>query len=110
MNPIRKAVIPSAGFGTRFLPFSLAIAGRCAMTPEIFGFLRNDKPGKDREIRLTDAMCVPCGIQSMFDLEFYDRRREIGRKPDFVTAALEFAPARSGFHDELTDCIKDLKR
>ena len=90
-------------------PSDLAIASRYVMTPEIFGFLRNGKPGKGGEIQLTDAMRALCGVQPMFGLEFRGRRHDIGSKLDFVKATLEFALARPEFHDALAAWLKDLK-
>ena len=90
-------------------PSNLAIASRYVMTPEIFGFLRNGKPGKGGEIQLTDAMRALCEVQPMFGLEFRGRRHDIGSKLDFVKATLEFALARPEFHDALADWLKELK-
>ena len=90
-------------------PSDLAIASRYVMTPEIFGFLRNGKPGKGGEIQLTDAMRALCKVQPMFGLEFRGRRHDIGSKLDFVKATLEFALARPEFHDALAAWLKDLK-
>ena len=90
-------------------PSDLAIASRYVMTPEIFGFLRNAKPGKGGEIQLTDAMRALCGVQPMFGLEFRGRRHDIGSKLDFVKATLEFALARPEFHDALVAWLKELR-
>ena len=90
-------------------PSELAIASRYVMTPEIFGFLRNGKPGKGGEIQLTDAMRALCAVQPMFGLEFRGRRHDIGSKLDFVKATLEFALARPEFHDALAEWLKGLE-
>ena len=90
-------------------PSNLAIASRYVMTPEIFGFLRNGKPGKGGEIQLTDAMRALCAVQPMFGLVFHGRRHDVGSKLDFVKATLEFALARPEFHDALVEWLKDLR-
>lgn len=90
-------------------PSNLAIASRYVMTPEIFGFLRNGKPGKGGEIQLTDAMRALCAVQPMFGLVFRGRRHDVGSKLDFVKATLEFALARPEFHDALAEWLKDLR-
>ena len=72
-------------------PSDLAIMGRYLFTPEIFGYIDQVKPGKGGEIQLTDAMAGLAQGAGMFGWVFESGRYDIGTKPDFLRASVEFA-------------------
>jgi UTP--glucose-1-phosphate uridylyltransferase len=83
-------------------PSDIAILGRYVITPEIFEILRHQKPGKNGEIQLTDALKTLCGSQGMYAYEFEGRRYDVGDKLGFLKATVEFALGR----DDIKDSFK----
>lgn len=76
-------------------PSDLAIMGRYLFTPEIFDLIARVAPGQGGEIQLTDAMAALTAGTGMFGWVFEEGRFDIGTKPDFLRASVEFALARS---------------
>ncbi len=72
-------------------PSDIAILGRYVITPEIFDILEHQKPGKNGEIQLTDALKTLCGTQGMYAYEFEGKRYDVGDKLGFLKATVEFA-------------------
>ena len=72
-------------------PSDLAIMGRYLFTPEIFGLIDEVKPGKGGEIQLTDAMNALAAGSGIDGVVFDKGRYDIGSKPDYLRAAVEFA-------------------
>lgn len=83
-------------------PSNIAILGRYVITPEIFEILEHQKPGKDGEIQLTDALKTLCGLNGMYAYEFEGKRYDVGDKLGFLKATVEFALNR----DDLKDSFK----
>lgn len=127
MPKIRKAVIPAAGLGTRFLPATkacpkemlpivdkptiqyiavneapsrLAVLGRYIITPEIFTILENTAPGRGGEIQLTDALKVLAQRQAMYAYDFVGRRYDVGDKQGYLEAMVEYAIRREDLRDK----------
>ena len=57
-------------------PSNIAILGRYILKPDIFKILENQKPGKNNEIQLTDALKTLCETQAMYAYEFTLRQKE----------------------------------
>jgi UTP--glucose-1-phosphate uridylyltransferase len=72
-------------------PSDLAIMGRYLFTPEIFELIDEVKPGKGGEIQLTDAMSMLAAGSGIDGVVFEKGRYDIGAKPDFLRASVEFA-------------------
>ena len=83
----------------------IAILGRYIITPSIFEILKNQKPGKNGEIQLTDALRVLVQKESMYAYEFEGQRYDIGDKMGFLKATLDFALKRNELKSELLDYI-----
>ena len=83
----------------------IAILGRYIITPSIFEILKNQKPGKNGEIQLTDALRVLAQKESMYAYEFKGQRYDIGDKMGFLKATLDFALKRNELKSELLDYI-----
>ena len=116
LQKVRKAVIPAAGFGTRFLPATkatpkemlpivekptveeapsrMAVLGRYVITPQIFSILENILPGKDGEIQLTDALRVLAHREPVYAYDFEGIRYDVGDKLGFLKATVEYALRR----------------
>lgn len=86
-------------------PSDIAILGRYILTPSIFEILKNQKPGKNGEIQLTDALRVLAKKEPIYAYEFEGKRYDIGDKMGFLKATIDFALKRNELKSELLDYI-----
>ncbi len=71
-------------------PSDLAVVGRYVLTPDIFEILRNQKPGKDGEIRLADAFVSHLeNKKPIYGNLFEGIRYDCGNKLGFLIAQIE---------------------
>jgi UTP--glucose-1-phosphate uridylyltransferase len=89
-------------------PSDLAIIGRYLLTPEIFGILEHQKPGKGNEIQLTDAIDTLNQTQRVFAHEFTGDRYDVGNKFGFVQTTIEYGLTHPEVKDELRAYILKL--
>jgi UTP--glucose-1-phosphate uridylyltransferase len=89
-------------------PSNVAILGRYILEPEIFDILENQKPGKNGEIQLTDALKTLLAIQDIYSFEFEGKRYDLGDKLGFVEATIEYALRREDLKQELKAYLKDI--
>jgi UTP-glucose-1-phosphate uridylyltransferase len=93
-------------------PSNLAILGRYIITPEIFDIIRDQAPGKNGEIQLTDALRTLAASQGMVAYEFEGKRYDVGDKLGFLKATVEFALRRDdlkdGFREYLRGIMKEM--
>jgi len=61
-------------------PSNLVILGRYILTPEIFNYLRDLKPGYGGEIQLTDALKLMCKNHKIYGILYPGKRYDIGNK------------------------------
>lgn len=72
-------------------PSNLAIIGRYILTPDIFGILKDTKPGKGGEVQLTDALRELIKKRPIYGYKFEGKRYDAGDKLGFLKATVEFA-------------------
>ncbi len=89
-------------------PSNLAILGRYIITPEIFGILKKQQPGKNGEIQLTDALNTLVGMQDISAFEFEGKRYDVGDKLGFLKATVEFALRRDDLKDGFSEYLKSI--
>lgn len=89
-------------------PSNIAILGRYILKPDIFKILENQKPGKNNEIQLTDALKTLCESQAMYAYEFEGKRYDVGEKFGFLQATVEFALKNNELKDEFLNYLKEL--
>jgi UTP--glucose-1-phosphate uridylyltransferase len=89
-------------------PSNIAILGRYILKPDIFKILENQKPGKNNEIQLTDALKTLCETQAMYAYEFEGKRYDVGEKFGFLQATVEFALKNYELKDEFLNYLKEL--
>jgi len=82
-------------------PSDLGILGRYVLTPEIFKFLKETKPGKNNEIQLTDALRMLGKVQKMYAYIIEGKRYDLGNKLDYMKASIECALFRHEMGPEL---------
>ncbi len=67
-------------------PSNLAIIGRYILTPDIFDYIRNTKPGKGGEIQITDALLEQAKNGRVLAYKFKGKRFDCGSLNGFVEA------------------------
>jgi len=72
-------------------PSNLAVLGRYILTPEIFDYLRELKPGYGGEIQLTDALRLMCKDRDIYGMLYTGKRYDIGNKLEWLKANVELA-------------------
>jgi UTP--glucose-1-phosphate uridylyltransferase len=90
-------------------PSNLAIIGRYILTPEIFGAVEATRPGRGREIQLTDAIKNLMKSQEVYAYEFEGERYDAGDKIGFLKANIALALKRPDLRGELKKFIRGLK-
>ena len=90
-------------------PSDLAVIGRYILTPDIFEYLENTRPGKLGEIQLTDAIKNMAQRHPVYALEFEGDRYDAGDKLGFLKANVSFAIKRDDLRGEFVEFLKGLK-
>ncbi len=85
-----------------------AITGRYVFDPKIFTLLENQKPTKNNEIQLTDAIQELLKSQVVNAYPLQGRRYDAGDKLGYLVTNIEFALRNSELTDELTAYLKNL--
>ncbi|MFA5675011.1 MAG: UTP--glucose-1-phosphate uridylyltransferase GalU [Christensenellales bacterium] len=87
-------------------PSNLAILGRYIITPDIFDILDGQRPGKDMEIQLTDALRTLNKNTGMYAYEFSGKRYDVGDKLGFLKATVEIALMRDDLNESFKAYLK----
>jgi len=86
-------------------PSTLAVVGRYVLSPRIFHYLENLRPGAGREIQLTDAIGRLLREESVYAYEFEGHRYDCGSKLGYLKATVAYAlkhpEVASGFRQYL---------
>ena len=80
-------------------PSTLGVVGRYILSPRIFHFLENTRPGAGREIQLTDAISRLLREENVLAYEFQGQRYDCGSKLGYLQATVNLALK----HPELAD-------
>ena len=91
-------------------PSDFAIIGRYLLTPEIFDYLENTKPGKGGEIQLTDAIDGLNQTQRVFAHVFRGARHDVGNKFGFLKTNIEYGLKHPEVKDELKKYLVELSK
>jgi UTP--glucose-1-phosphate uridylyltransferase len=91
-------------------PSDLAIMGRYVFTPDIFEYIERLTPGRGGELQITDAMNELARGPGMHGLVFERGRYDIGAKPDFLRAFVEFALDREDLGPDFGRWLGELVR
>ena len=70
--------------------------------------LENQKPGKNNEIQLTDALKTLSETQAMYAYEFDGKRYDVGEKFGFLQATVEFALKNKELEEQFLNYLKNL--
>ena len=86
-------------------PSTLGVVGRYVLSPRIFHFLENLRPGAGREIQLTDAIGRLLREEGVYAYEFEGQRYDCGSKLGYLKATVAYAlkhpEVGAGFRDYL---------
>ncbi|MBU4501655.1 MAG: UTP--glucose-1-phosphate uridylyltransferase GalU [Nanoarchaeota archaeon] len=88
-------------------PSNLGIIGRYILTPEIFDYIEDTKPGKNNEVHLTDALKSLSKTQKIYAYLPKGKRYDLGNKMDWLKVNLELAVQRKDMSVELTRFIME---
>jgi UTP--glucose-1-phosphate uridylyltransferase len=80
-------------------PSTLGVVGRYILSPRIFHFLENTRPGAGREIQLTDGIGRLLREENVMAYEFEGQRYDCGSKIGYLQATVNLALK----HPELAD-------
>ena len=89
-------------------PSRFAALGRYVITPEVFDILEQTKPGKGREIQLTDALRVMARCGNVYADTFTGMRYDPGNKLGYLKAVVEFALRREDLGEGFREYLKSL--
>ncbi|MDL2211492.1 UTP--glucose-1-phosphate uridylyltransferase GalU [Erysipelotrichaceae bacterium OttesenSCG-928-M19] len=89
-------------------PSDLAVLGRYVLTAEIFEILEHQKPGKNNEIQLTDAIATLLNKEAVYAYEFSGKRYDIGDKFGYLKANIDFALNRDDIQVQLYEYLKEI--
>ena len=82
-------------------PSDFAIMGRYVLTPEIFDYLEDGKPGAGGEIQLTDGLLELAKRRKLYGYEFEGTRYDLGDRVGYITAQIGFGLKRPEVADRL---------
>jgi UTP--glucose-1-phosphate uridylyltransferase len=85
-----------------------AITGRYVFDPKIFSILENQKPTKNNEIQLTDAISELLRNEVVNAYPLQGNRYDAGDKLGYLITNIEFALRNSELTQELSDYLKTL--
>ena len=90
-------------------PSRLAALGRYVLEPEIFGYLKNAKPGKGGEIQLTDAiLSMKNDVGKLYAYNYEGLRYDTGNKYGMFIANIEFGLRHPELKDKAKKYLKKL--
>jgi UTP--glucose-1-phosphate uridylyltransferase len=72
-------------------PSNLGVVGRYILTPRIFHYIQNLKPGAGGELQLTDAIAALLQEQQVLAYAFDGKRYDCGSKLGYLQATVEYA-------------------
>jgi len=81
-------------------PSTLAVVGRYVLTPRIFHYLENIKPGAGGEIQLTDGIAALMSEEQLLAYRFNGIRYDCGSKLGYLQAQVAFGLKHKDLRDE----------
>jgi UTP--glucose-1-phosphate uridylyltransferase len=88
-------------------PSNLAVASRYILTPDIFEFLDQVKPGKGGEIQITDALRMQAQQKPIHGCRVDARRLDIGNTLGFIKANILLGLERTDLRRDLATFLQE---
>jgi UTP--glucose-1-phosphate uridylyltransferase len=89
-------------------PSRFAICARYVLSPRVFEFIRNTKPGKGGEIQLTDALRAMIGTEPVHGVVLNTKRHDIGNPVDWLATNLIYASRDPAMWNKLLPTLNAL--
>lgn len=89
-------------------PSTLAVVGRYILTPRIFHYLENIKPGAGGEIQLTDGIAALMNEEQLLAYRFNGIRYDCGSKLGYLQAQVAFGLQHPEVSEEFAKFLKSL--
>ena len=89
-------------------PSTLGVVGRYVLSPRIFHYLENLRPGAGREIQLTDAIGRLLRDENVMAYEFQGTRYDCGSKLGYLQATVNYALKHPELADEFREYLMGL--
>jgi UTP--glucose-1-phosphate uridylyltransferase len=89
-------------------PSNLGILGRYVLTPSVFKYIKETKPGKGGEIQLTDAIEQQIHNEGVIAHSFDGIRYDIGNRLGYMIANLDYALRDEEVKGDLVEYIRTL--
>ncbi|EPR42769.1 UTP-glucose-1-phosphate uridylyltransferase [Desulfovibrio sp. X2] len=89
-------------------PSRMAVIGRYVLTPEIFPYLDEVRPGVGGEIQLTDALQMMAADKRLLAVKIRGQRFDVGDWVDYLTANIYFALHDENLRDDLVHRLREL--
>ncbi len=89
-------------------PSRMAVIGRYVLTPDIFPYLDQVKPGVGGEIQLTDALQMLAADNRLLAVKIRGQRFDVGDWVDYLTANIYFALHDEDLRDDLVHRLREL--
>lgn len=95
--------------GPKKAPSNLAHVGGFILTPKIFKYLKNLRPGKGGEIWLQDAINLACLKEPVYAYEFDGDYLDVGERLGYLKSIIKMALRRNEIKEPFKNFLKDLK-
>ena len=89
-------------------PSNLGIVGRYLLTPEIFTYIEETKPGHGGEIQLTDALQRMADERGLMAITLHGQRFDAGDWCEYLLANIHYALKDEALSKELLCGLKDM--
>lgn len=89
-------------------PSNLGVVGRYILMPEVLDILKRTKPGKHREIQLTDALKSLLKEQPVYAYEFEGTRFDVGTPAGWLRAIAALALKHPDYRAGLSEYLREL--
>ena len=86
-------------------PSTLAVVGRYVLTPRIFHYLENARPGSGGEIQLTDGIAALLQEQQVLAFRYEGVRYDCGSKLGYLQATVEFGLRHSEVGEQFREYL-----
>ncbi len=88
-------------------PSTLAVVGRYVLTPRIFHYLENGKPGAGGEIQLTDGIAALLAEEQVLAYRYLGTRYDCGSKLGYLQATVVFGQRHPEVGAAFSDYLKN---
>ena len=88
---------------------NLAVVGRYILPPNIFGKIKESKPGVGKEIQITDAISGLIKDHDVYGYAFEGKRFDCGSKLGYLKATTEYAMEHKELSRDFKNYLKRLK-